>query len=148
MQLAPLTSVMAPMDVDSAYRSTDIVPPSKLFAVANAHFTHALSLLDVPEDATVVPDTTAATLAAGDAAAGIRMLRSVLVPGTAFPQRQAAVAALGWAQTGAELISRYAAEVAELGQGPLEVTDVPIATLRVLADARERLVAASARLSS
>lgn len=143
MQLASVTSVAMPTDVAS---STDVVPPSQLFALAGTRFYAALEALSL-DVAGPVPDARATQASIYQALSGVRLLRSTLVPSTPFHQRQAAASAIDDAQGAVHALSTYERFVARVADGDLVPDRMPDAVLELLEQARSGFASASNRIA-
>lgn len=143
MELAPS---IAPAVPTAASGRSDAVSPSRLFAFARDRFGIARDALRIGGPGSV-PTGIVAALAIAEVGAGMRALRSAVVPATPFHQRQQALAALEQARAGAGFLQAYRDAVAALGDGPLRHDDLPVGALHQLSEGRDRLAHAIMRLA-
>ncbi|MCW2927230.1 MAG: hypothetical protein JWM86_1198 [Thermoleophilia bacterium] len=142
MQLAPSSIAMAPSDLQSV---ADVVQPSKLFNAADARFDLALDAVGV-RGSGAAPTVRDSQNAVYHALAGVRLLRSTLVPSTPFYQRQLAATAIGHAGDAVRALTQYEQLVRPLADADLDAGRVPLGALASLDEARAALFAAASRL--
>lgn len=143
MQLASPIASFQPAVVAGA---ADLVSPARLFAIAGDRLRTASSALRIGGPG-AAPTAGVTTLAIREVEAGVRALRSTLVPTTPFHHRAVAIGSIEQATSAIALLDEYRAAVSPLGDVAIRRGDLSVATLTLLDDATSRLVSSITRLA-
>ncbi|MEO6867562.1 MAG: hypothetical protein ABI200_06035 [Gaiellales bacterium] len=123
----------------------EVVAPATLFRAAGNRAFAALQLVAGSDGR--LPSAPTASLAIQEVRAGQRLLQSAIVPGLSFSQRKVAASAISSLNEGVKLLTSYVEAVAPLGTGgTLPEARVPASSLDLLLAARDRILAAAARV--